>query len=663
MNPKSKSKLFNTKDLLIQSNYNEIFLPNLSNSSKNKRIKLNMKHQYKRKKIQYFPIATAESLNGKPTIYLAAEENENENNKEIYNTDININNKRNIDKPINLRKRDKRESKTERKENKTIFSKKYNKKINYLSHSHSVDNYLDFDNKLFSSFQNDLENSQIFDGSFINGLKSLKRRNNLKSAIEKYKRFKTLGRLKINSYLNNAFSNKFDFNNNKSKEKINSYDENNNKIIEEEKENENEKESENELNEKNWKLKERGEKEVNKIKIKNIINISNLNNTLQIAPNKKKYIKINSNLKNISTILNDKLKNIKNQIKQNNTSKNNLEKSPQVLVRQIIREEKYIIDENGKEKILGVSQSFLPKKINIKKLEKMNDLNFRNNNNNNIVDKNEKFKLNNNNGNTIFSHRKLIKMNSQSLFNEKNKKNLMTLSSISSNTNKSINSHILDILKKKPKPIIIKKSQNKLEKNTNLNKADEKKILNLSKSYIIVNKEKNHKILNKNNNNSNKNHTYHEISSFSGRKGKPNINSIKNCCYNKKLIINNSTSQINPINKYSYSKEKNINGIASPYSIKTNNEKKVFNNQNKNNYNTERQHNNYSIHEIIEINNNRKKYNNKEYKNSNNIYIDTSPSKYNNYYTFQRNNSNKSHYIEYKNGFCNKNNYYIKNNY
>ena len=662
MNPKSKS-IFNAKDLSIQSNQNEIFLPNLTNSPKNKRVKLKMKHRYIKKKIRYFPISSTGSLTGKPKMYLTAEENENNGkNKEIYNIEFNDNN--NIDNPKYVGK-ERKENITERRKERVIVNRRKHKKLNYITHSHSVDNYLPINYKLLYGFHQNLENTQIFDGSFINGLKSVKRRNNLKNALEKYKRIKSLGKLNISNYFNSSVSNKYGFNLNsksksKSKENLNSYNENNNKKFEEDKKNENKQKNKNEAD----KTSQLKEKEINRIKIRNIININNLNNNVQIAPNKKKYIKINSSLKNISSILNNKIKNIKKHIIQSTkiSSSNNLINSPKVLVRQILREEKYIIDENGKEQILDVSQSFLPKKINIKNLEKMNDLNIGETNNNidDEIMKKGQYKDNDNYNNNILSQKKLI--------NENEKKNLMTISSISSlssKTNQSINSNILDTLRKKQKPLIIKKSQNKLEKINNVNKLDEIKDLNLSKAYTCSNKEKNYRVINRNP--PKNNHIFHEISSFSGRKENYNINSYKNRYYNnKKLVINNCSRQINSINNKIYLKGKGINGIVSPYRVKTEINKKIFNNQN-NNYNTERHRNNYSIREIIDVKNDKKNQNNCniEYNISNTIYIDTSPNKYNNYnncYTFNRRNQNKTHYIEYKNDFINKNQPCISDN-
>ena len=183
---------------------------------------------------------------------------------------------------------------------------------------------------------------------------------------------------------------------------------------------------------------------------------------------------------NHNYINNDKkyyLRNKKNEMKKNSLT-NVFINPPKIIVKRILREERYIIDENGEEKLLGITQSFLPKNINIKKLAKRSNFNLKSmkttnniNNKNNINNinntsknneekiKKEKYK----NNNFIICNKELIKTNSQNLFNEHMRK---SLHNIYSYTNKSINinKNILDSLKQKEKPIIIKIYQNKIEK-------------------------------------------------------------------------------------------------------------------------------------------------------------------------------------------------------
>jgi hypothetical protein len=238
------------------------------------------------------------------------------------------------------------------------------KKLDCLSHSYSLDNYVELNNKLLLKFHKNLENSKILGKQFINGIKNARRKNNLLNEIEKYKRFKSLGKLTINNYLNNALSNEFGFDsdiyNKRNTERIHTYDKNNSKIIEEE--NENESDTEKKRPKRSKKIKE-----INKTKIKNIFNLrkpnstNNTNNTNNIETQNKNRIK--SDLS--SYIINNKkkyyIKNIKKYINPNKENENII-KEPKILVRRILREERYIIDENGKEKLLAVNQSFCQKK-------------------------------------------------------------------------------------------------------------------------------------------------------------------------------------------------------------------------------------------------------------------------------------------------------------
>ena len=463
----SKRKNFDSKDFVIESNHREIFYPTIYNNSEPCEAKMEEREENTDNKMKYYPILTNESLKGNQTIYLATEDSVNNikvNKKHFY--DNNYNNSRNEKLKnrllMNLKKNIKIKCKTDRKEdfneNKIIKLNKVpeyqnieytqqnkignnrkletkSKKIEHLAHSYSVDNYMELNNKLLLNFNNNLENSKILGKNFINGIKSIKRKKNLMNAIEKYKRFKSLGKLTINNYLNNAFSNEFGFNadnyNKKNTERMHTYDKNNSKIIEEE--NENESDTEKAKAKKSKKLPE-----ISKTKIKNIINLSKLNDT-----NTQNINKIKNNFS--SYIINNTkkcyIKNINKYIKPNNENGNeNIIKEPKILIRRILREERYMIDENGKEKLLGVSQSFLPKKININELEAMNKLNIRTNNKKNIdeqIIKKEKYK-NDSIKNTINNNRKLMKINSQNIFNEQSKRNLLNLTSFNTIHNKSI---------------------------------------------------------------------------------------------------------------------------------------------------------------------------------------------------------------------------------
>ena len=672
----TKRKKFDSKDFVIQSNYSEIFYPKIHNNSEPYELKMKEEKENATNKMQYFPIVTNESLKGNPTIYLATEKSEKiikNNNKNCYdNYCINSRNKKLKNKLLmNLRKNIKAKCKTDRKDNldKNIIiklnkepyyqkteciqhNKIYNKgkseiepkKLDCLSHSYSLDSYVELNNKLLLKFHKNLENSEILGQKFINGIKNARRKNNLMNAIEKYKRFKSLGKLTINNYLNNAFSNEFGFDsdicNKRNTERIHTYDKNNSKIIEEE--NENEKKKKKKRPKRSKKIKE-----INKTKLKNIIYLrkpNSTNNTNNIETQNKNRIK--SDLS--SYIINNKkkyyIKNIKKYINPNKENENII-KEPKILVRRILREERYIIDENGKEKLLAVNQSFLPKKINLNKLETMDKLNIRTNTKNDldeqIIEK-EKYK-NDNKNNIINNKRKLMKTNSQNIFNEQSKKSLVNITSYDTNTNKSINGNILQFLQRKEKPILIKKLPNKIEKK-NVIKLNEMNNLN-SKSFLYGKKEQTG-LLKKTANN---NHFYHEIKSFREKERECPINSpIQNFQHNKKLSVNNSTRQIKSLknsfdlNFYNKNSNKNCSAYFSEINSEKNRGDTLKSNDNAIHDIERTHHKNYSIHEIIDLRNKTNKKNNinnksfkyskkEETKNSNTIYADTSPNINNNF--------------------------------
>ena len=586
----SKRKKFNNEEFIIESNHNEIICPTFYNNSELYDLQIKESKDNSKNTMQYFPIVTNKSLKGKSTIYLATENSEinkkEENNTDFYNNYyINSRNTKLKNKLMNLKKNINSKSITDRKDNfnknKIIINKEpqylnietiqFNKNIKQkiekkISHSFSVDNYLELNNKLLLNFRGGLENSKILGKNFINGIKNIKRKNNLMNAIEKYKRFKSLGKLSINNYLNNAFSSEFGFNNNiynkKNTERINTLDKTNTKIIEEE--NENETENEKEKSKKNKKIIE-----INKIKIKNIINLNKLNsinsqNKKKIKENLSSYI-INNNKKCY-------IKNIKKYIKPNNE---NVIKEPKILVRRI---------------------------LSLNKLETINKSNIRTNNKTNIDDKiisKEKYK-NEFKNNKINTNRKLIKINSQNIFNEQSKKNvaLENMTSYNSNNNKSINGNILEFLKKKEKPILIKKLPNKIEK-INLFKFNE--IKNLSKSFINGTNEP-FFVTKKNNNN----HLYHEINSFRER-DKNTKSPIYNINDEKKrnLLINKSSRQINSLKNSFILNQYMNNRNDSKYFYRINSENNRNSSINSNDYEdiNRGHHKNYSIHEIVDLRN------------------------------------------------------------
>ena len=471
-----------SKEIELLLNSKEAINPNLS--------KIILKERNNNNKtMKYYPIST--------NIYLAIEDNENINRKNVnlYQKYINENNikKKNIEsKKIKNGIRLQIKNETDDKENNNININKnkdfinkeeknnqinsnyqrifnannhnLNKRINIniknnkkfeekndKPHSYSFDNYLELNNI-------PINETKIFDESFVKGIKNINRKNNLIQAIEKYKKFKSL---RLSIPLNNCLTMGFlsDESRKKSYQKFNTYD----KIIEEENE------SESEMTKRKEKIKEN-----NKTNMKNSINLNSIK-------------KIKNNIKKNNVYFHFDYFNRKKKLNKNINQKISNKKSNTILVRRILREERYIIDENGKEQILEVNQSLFPKKLYIKKFKNNHSEYMKDEEAEKIINR-EKYKVNcrkiempngkiveNKYENSFISHKKR-----KSLYEN------------SPSKIKFVNGNIIDLLKQKPKPITIKK--NKLEKklnfsnvniNININKS---KCLNNTKSSLIKNK-------------------------------------------------------------------------------------------------------------------------------------------------------------------------------
>ena len=471
-----------SKEIELLLNSKEAINPNLS--------KIILKERNNNNKtMKYYPIST--------NIYLAIEDNENINRKNVnlYQKYINENNikKKNIEsKKIKNGIRLQIKNETDDKENNNININKnkdfinkeeknnqinsnyqrifnannhnLNKRINIniknnkkfeekndKPHSYSFDNYLELNNI-------PINETKIFDESFVKGIKNINRKNNLIQAIEKYKKFKSL---RLSIPLNNCLTMGFlsDESRKKSYQKFNTYD----KIIEEENE------SESEMTKRKEKIKEN-----NKTNMKNSINLNSIK-------------KIKNNIKKNNVYFHFDYFNRKKKLNKNINQKISNKKSNTILVRRILREERYIIDENGKEQILEVNQSLFPKKLYIKKFKNNHSEYMKDEEAEKIINR-EKYKVNcrkiempngkiveNKYENSFISHKKR-----KSLYEN------------SPSKIKFVNGNIIDLLKKKSKPITIKK--NKLEKklnfsnvniNININKS---KCLNNTKSSLIKNK-------------------------------------------------------------------------------------------------------------------------------------------------------------------------------
>lgn len=380
--------------------------------------------------------------NNKENINININKNENKINTEEKVNQINSNyqrifnvNRHNLNKKgsINI------------KNNKKFEEKKV------IPHSYSFDNYLELNNMAINE-------TKIFDESFVEGIKNINRKNNLIKAIEKYKKFKSLRlRIPLNNCLINGFCS--DDGRKKSYQKINTYD----KIIEEENE------SESEMTKRKEKIKT-----INKNNIKSSIHLNSI-----------KKIK-NGIKKNNALFLFDYI-NKKKKLNKNLNQKISNKKSNTILVRRILREERYIIDENGKEKILEVNQSLFPKKIYTKKIKNNNSKNENDEEAEKIINK-EKYKINSRK--IDIPSNKINQNNYENSFISHRKRKSLYVSSPSKI--KGVNGHIIDLLKQKQKPITIKK--NKLEKkinfsnvniNININKS---KCLNTTNSSVFNDK-------------------------------------------------------------------------------------------------------------------------------------------------------------------------------
>ena len=329
--------------------------------------------------------------------------------------------------------------------------------------------------------------------------------------------------------------------------------------------------------------KNHGKKIINKIKDESSnLNESN-NNDIFNSINKINKSLLNNN------------KNIPSNIHKNIYRINNGHKPQEVLVRKILREERYIIDENGKEKVLAINQSLLNENNNINNLIKKPEIDDKNLNTNkkNLVDNNynsieekiikkERYHRNINK----LPEKKVIDLNEIQKKNLKNKidysfniskvipnnkiKRIHTTLSpsylISQNSTKKERFHNINF-KKVNNPVVIKQMDKIFQRNSPNNKICRSQYQNIN-----INNNLNHVIYiqnqtspnkspnygkpiirpeipqrNKFGNFINKNHSYHEINSISDRKA----NTISKTIYHdysnldKRMIINKSTVNIN----------------------------------------------------------------------------------------------------------------------
>mgnify|MGYP003571329562 CR=1 FL=1 len=361
---------------------------------------------------------------------------------------------------------------------------------------------------------------------------------------------------------------------------------------------------------------------------------------------------INSNNNNINkNMINNNNRNIHKNI-NNYTDK---KKNQEVLVRKILREERYIIDENGKEKLLEINQSLLNEnnnKTNIIKKPKLNDKNkahYAINNNyikiNEKINKKERYHRNN----KKFPEKRKIMINDieeNNLSNKIKKMNIinppLNKSSINNrNQNSQNNEKERFHIDKVNRPVIIKKTGKVLQNNYSYNDIYRNQYKNIN-----INNNLNHVIYiqnqispnkspqkcksnirpevaqgNQAKNQINKNHSYREINSMSGSKditSKTIYHDYSNL--DKNMKYNNSTVEINRQKIFNERKcgiNKNYSlNIFHRFGDKTNNKGLAMENYNNNSY---KYNKDYSKDNII--NNNYKIFdnvNNNNYKHSRN---------------------------------------------
>ena len=203
--------------------------------------------------------------------------------------------------------------------NKELRQKQGKRISETLNHSYSFDNYLNISSNLGFKYKSPFQNKQLFENSFVQSIKSEKRKTELIQALEKYKKFRSLIPPKTEKRFHSYRNLKKNFC-----------------------------ETENETENVGKRLEQ-----INRIKIQNIINFEKLYENIH-KKNFDKYMDEYYKRKTYDYGRNHK----------------------KIYVRQLLREEKYIIDDDGKEKIFEINQSVFSNKANMNKDEYLNDKNL-----------------------------------------------------------------------------------------------------------------------------------------------------------------------------------------------------------------------------------------------------------------------------------------------
>ena len=246
-----------------------------------------------------------------------------------------------------------------------------------------------------NSFHFGINNSKIMDDKFLSGMKNERRKNSLKNAISIYNRMKNSYNFKNINYYNIPIISGLNDDQNKNEQKVdkqeninNEKDKKDNNINIEDKENDSEFSFIDNIKKKEENIEEKNEeKNKEKIIIKDnfktndsneeykfevLNNISNKNeNSVYLKENEIQGINeeinnLNNNIEELKDFKNEEdddfvndIENIEDNEKEVNIEKNKNISQPSFFIRQLLREEHYYIDENGKEKLLEIKQKYL----------------------------------------------------------------------------------------------------------------------------------------------------------------------------------------------------------------------------------------------------------------------------------------------------------------
>ena len=242
--------------------------------------------------------------------------NNNDNNKDNNGKDINPKNGTNLSKSNINNNQNQNQNQNDIVEKREILSDNLSNRQLTDSISHFFDNNFEGNKKL-----------KLIKEKFVYNFKNKERSESLEKALILFDKYSNYGKFKLNGSLNHSFTNRYD-------NPFKAYKIGNNSKMEE-------KNDKNEIS-----YIKRKKYSVNNLEI-NCINNQNDNNDNKIIKKKivnRKKVKKKSKEKEKENTNDNKL-NLKN------------EKKNGFYIRKVIREEKYFIDKEGKEKLIGIKQS------------------------------------------------------------------------------------------------------------------------------------------------------------------------------------------------------------------------------------------------------------------------------------------------------------------